>query len=155
MWTPPTLDLKTPSRRDFTDAAIRSLHLQPVLDVLTWLKQETTVWVEVTNLIIPTLNDDPREVRRLCEWMLEHLGPDLPLHFTAFHPDFKLQDKPRTPPETLHAARRIALDVGLHYVYEGNIHSEAAHTYCPSQVAAEFLFDAPGTMSWRTRFEEA
>jgi pyruvate formate lyase activating enzyme len=106
-------------------------HLQPVLDVLTWLKQETNVWFEVTNLIIPALNDDPHEIRQLSEWMLEHLGPDIPLHFTAFHPDFKLQDKPRTPPETLHAARRIALDAGMHYVYEGNIHSEAAHTYCP------------------------
>ena len=105
-------------------------HLQPVLDTLTWLKKETNVWFEVTNLIIPTLNDDPGEIRRLSEWMLEHLRPDVPLHFTAFHPDFKLQDKPRTPPETLHAARRIALDAGLHYVYEGNIHSEGAHTYC-------------------------
>ena len=62
----------------------------------------------------------------------ENLGPDVPLHFTAFHPDFKLQDKPRTPPETLHAARRIALDAGLHYVYEGNIYSDGAHTSCPA-----------------------
>ena len=106
-------------------------HLQPVLDTLTWLKQETSVWFEITNLIIPTLNDDPREIRQLAEWIFRRLGPDVPLHFTAFHPDFKLQDKPGTPPETLHAARRIALDAGLHYVYEGNIHSEAAHTYCP------------------------
>jgi pyruvate formate lyase activating enzyme len=106
-------------------------HLRPVLDTLTWLKQETGVWFEVTNLIIPTLNDDPREIRQLSEWMLQHLGPDVPLHFTAFHPDFKLQDKPRTPPETLHAARRIAIEVGLHYVYEGNIYSESANTYCP------------------------
>jgi pyruvate formate lyase activating enzyme len=106
-------------------------HLQPVLDTLTWLKQETKVWFEITNLIIPTLNDDPREIRQLADWVLEHLGPDVPLHFTAFHPDFKLRDKPNTPPETLHAARRIALDAGLHYVYEGNIHSDAAHTSCP------------------------
>ena len=106
-------------------------HLQPVLDMLTWLKQETSVWFEITNLIIPTLNDDPREIRQLAEWILRHLGPDVPLHFTAFHPDFKLKDKPGTPPETLHTARRIALEAGLHYVYEGNIHSEAAHTYCP------------------------
>ncbi len=106
-------------------------HLQPVLDTLTWLKQETNVWFEITNLIIPTLNDDAREIRQLADWVLENLGPDIPLHFTAFHPDFKLRDKPRTPPETLHAARRIALDAGLHYVYEGNIYSEAAHTYCP------------------------
>jgi pyruvate formate lyase activating enzyme len=106
-------------------------HLQPVLDVLSWMKEETSVWFEITNLLIPTLNDDPREIRALSDWILEHLGPDVPLHFTAFHPDFKLQDKPRTPPETLHSARKIALDAGLHYVYEGNIHSDAAHTFCP------------------------
>ncbi|MCL6566439.1 MAG: AmmeMemoRadiSam system radical SAM enzyme [Acidobacteriia bacterium] len=113
-------------------AKITLSHLQPVLETLTWLKQETNVWFEITNLIIPTLNDDPGEIRQLSEWVMEHLGPDVPLHFTAFHPDFKLRDKPPTPPETLHRARRIALDVGLHFVYEGNIFSEGAHTYCPS-----------------------
>lgn len=106
-------------------------HLQPVLETLQWLKNETNVWFEVTNLMIPSLNDDPSETRKLAEWMLEHLGPDVPLHFTAFHPDFKLQDKPRTPPETLHRARQIAREVGLHYVYEGNIFSDAANTCCP------------------------
>jgi pyruvate formate lyase activating enzyme len=106
-------------------------HLQPVLDMLVWLKEETNVWFEITNLVIPTLNDDPREFRQLSDWILEHLGAHVPLHFTAFHPDFKLQDKPRTPPETLHAARNIARDAGLHYVYEGNIFSDAAHTFCP------------------------
>ena len=107
-------------------------HLQPVLDTLRWLKNETNVWFEVTNLIIPTLNDAPSETRALAEWILEHLGPDVPLHFTAFHPDFKLRDKPRTPPETLHAARATALEVGLHYVYEGNIHGDGGNTICPS-----------------------
>jgi len=107
-------------------------HLQPVLETLQWLKNETDVWFEITNLIIPTLNDAPSETRALAEWVLEHLGPDVPLHFTAFHPDFKLRDKPRTPPETLHAARATALEVGLHYVYEGNIYSGGAHTICPS-----------------------
>ena len=106
-------------------------HLQPVLEMLTWLKRETSVWFEITNLLIPTLNDDPQEIRRMADWIIEHLGPDVPLHFTAFHPDFKLQDKPRTPSGTLDAARRIALEAGIHYVYEGNIHSEAAHSYCP------------------------
>ena len=106
-------------------------HLQPVLDTLQWLKNETQVWFEITNLMIPTLNDDPAETRRLADWILEHLGPDVPLHFTAFHPDFKLQDKPRTPPETLHGARAIAREAGLHYVYEGNIFSDAANTLCP------------------------
>ncbi len=106
-------------------------HLQPVLDTLRWLKDETTVWFEITNLMIPTLNDDPAETRKLADWILQHLGPDVPLHFTAFHPDFKLRDKPRTPAETLHRARQIALEAGLHYVYEGNIHSDSANTYCP------------------------
>ena len=107
-------------------------HLQPVLETLQWLKNETNVWFEITNLIIPTLNDAGSETRQLAEWVLEHLGPDVPLHFTAFHPDFKLRDKPATPPETIHAARAIALEVGLHYVYEGNIYSDGAHTACPS-----------------------
>jgi pyruvate formate lyase activating enzyme len=106
-------------------------HLAPVLDTLQWLKNETGVWFEITNLMIPGLNDDPEETRKLAQWILEKLGPDVPLHFTAFHPDFKLRDKPRTPAETLHTARRIAREVGLHYVYEGNIYSDGAHTFCP------------------------
>jgi pyruvate formate lyase activating enzyme len=107
-------------------------HLQPVLDTLQWLKNETSVWFELTNLLIPTLNDGAEEIGKLSEWVMQHLGPDVPLHFTAFHPDFKLQDKPPTPPETLHRARKIAFDAGLHYVYEGNIFSEGANTNCPS-----------------------
>jgi pyruvate formate lyase activating enzyme len=106
-------------------------HLQPVLDTLQWLKNETKVWFEITNLMIPTLNDDPGETRKLSEWILTNLGPEVPLHFTAFHPDFKLQDKPRTPVETLHRARLIALETGLRYVYEGNILSDGANTFCP------------------------
>jgi pyruvate formate lyase activating enzyme len=106
-------------------------HLQPVLDTLQWLKNETDVWFEITNLMIPTLNDDPQETRRLADWIVEHLGPDVPLHFTAFHPDFRLRDKPATPPETLHRARSIALEAGLHYVYEGNIRAGAGDTRCP------------------------
>ena len=124
------IDLKA-----FTDnfyARVTLSHLQPVLETLEWLKKETSVWVEMTNLIIPTLNDAPAETRALCEWVLEHLGPDVPLHFTAFHPDFKLRDIPGTPPDTLHAARATALEMGLHYVYEGNIRGNGAHTYCPS-----------------------
>jgi pyruvate formate lyase activating enzyme len=107
-------------------------HLQPVLDTLQWLKNETAVWFELTNLLIPPLNDDPEEIAKLSDWVMQHLGPNVPLHFTAFHPDFKLQDKPPTPPETLHRARKIALEAGLHYVYEGNIFSDAASTRCPN-----------------------
>ena len=122
-------------------------HLQPVLETLQWLKNETNVWFEITNLIIPTLNDAPAETRALAEWVLEHLGPDVPLHFTAFHPDFKLRDKPRTPPETLHAARAMALEVGLHYVYEGNIYSDGANTIVP---VVQDAADSRGRgMMWR------
>jgi len=107
-------------------------HMQPVLDTLLLLKKETPVWFEITNLMIPDLNDDPDETRKLADWILNNLGPDIPLHFTAFHPDFKLQNKPPTPPETLHRARRIALEAGLHYVYEGNIVTDAGSTFCPN-----------------------
>ena len=106
-------------------------HLQPVLDTLKWLRHETGVWFEITNLIIPTLNDGDEEFQELCDWVLENLGDDVPLHFTAFHPDFKLQDKPATPPETLHRARKLAMRMGLKYVYEGNIFSDGANTICP------------------------
>jgi pyruvate formate lyase activating enzyme len=110
---------------------ITMTHLQPVLDTLKWLRHETGVWFEITNLIIPTLNDGDSEFKELCDWVLENLGDDVPLHFTAFHPDFKLQDKPPTPPETLHRARRLAQQMGLKYVYEGNIHSDGGNTICP------------------------
>lgn len=123
------IDLKAFTEKFY--GRITLTHLQPVLDPLEWLKNETQVWFELTNLLIPTLNDGAEEISKLSDWVMQHLGPDVPLHFTAFHPDFKLQDKPPTPPETLHRARKIALAAGLHYVYEGNIVSEAASTRCP------------------------
>jgi AmmeMemoRadiSam system radical SAM enzyme/AmmeMemoRadiSam system protein B/AmmeMemoRadiSam system protein A len=108
-------------------------HLEPVLDTLRWLKRETQVWLEITNLVIPQANDNPDQLRRMCDWVVQELGPDVPLHFSAFHPDFRLLDRPRTPLETLVAAHKIATDAGLRYVYVGNV-SDAAHeaTYCPS-----------------------
>jgi pyruvate formate lyase activating enzyme len=128
------IDAANVDLKAFTEAfygKITLTHLQPVLETLLMIKKQTSVWLELTNLMIPTLNDHPGETRKLCEWVLEHLGPDVPLHFTAFHPDFKLLDKPATPAETLHRARRIALEVGLHYVYEGNIYGDGANTSCP------------------------
>ena len=108
-------------------------HLEPVLDTLRWIKQETDIWCEITNLIIPGENDSWEETQRLCAWVAEHMGPNVPLHFTAFHPDFKMQDKTRTPPETLYRARRLAMAEGLNYVYVGNIHDVSGQsTYCPS-----------------------
>lgn len=107
-------------------------HLQPVLEMLIWLKRETNIWFEITNLLIPSLNDRIEEVAEMARWIRDNLGDDVPLHFTAFHPAFKLQDKPSTPRESLHKAREAALNVGLKFVYEGNISDAAAHTFCPS-----------------------
>ena len=105
--------------------------LEPVLDTLRWLKQETAVWFEITTLLIPGHNDSAEEIARLTEWIAGNLGPDVPLHFTAFHPDFKMLDVPRTPSETLVSARKQALVAGLHHVYVGNIHDpENDSTYC-------------------------
>ena len=108
-------------------------HLQPVLETLQWLKNETNVWFEITNLMIPTLNDDPAETRKLAEWILEHLGPDVPLHFTAFHPDFKLRDKPNTPPETLaRGPRHRAAKWDCTTSTRATSSATAPHTSCPS-----------------------
>jgi pyruvate formate lyase activating enzyme len=107
-------------------------HLQPVLDVLTWLRRETNVWFEITNLIIPGMNDSSEEIAELCDWILRELGDDVPVHFTAFHPDYKMLDRPRTPSSTLDRARRIALERGIKYAYEGNIVTpDGGNTICP------------------------
>jgi pyruvate formate lyase activating enzyme len=106
--------------------------LQPVLETLVYLRRETNVWFEVTTLLIPEENDSDAELHRAAEWFAENLGADVPWHFTAFHPDFKMLDKPHTPPATLTRARRIALSKGLHYVYTGNVHDiEGGSTWCP------------------------
>jgi pyruvate formate lyase activating enzyme len=108
-------------------------HLQPVLDTLVYLKHETDVWLEITTLLIPGLNDSDDELHRLAEWILKELGPSVPLHFSAFHPDYKMLERPPTLPERLTRARRIAMETGLHYVYTGNVHDpEGGTTYCPS-----------------------
>jgi len=112
-------------------------HLAPVLETLEWLARGGKVWTEVTNLVIPGLNDDPAETRKLAEWVRDHMGPDAPLHFSAFHPDYKMMDRPPTPPATLREARRIAREVGLRHVYTGNVHDpEGQTTYCPGCGAA-------------------
>ena len=108
-------------------------HLQPVLETLQYLKHETKVWFEITNLLIPDENDSDKEIEEMTRWVVEHLGPDVPMHFTAFHPDWKMMDKPHTPPSTLTRARNIAVRNGVRYAYTGNVHDEAgASTYCHS-----------------------
>jgi len=105
--------------------------LQTVLDTLVYLKRETDVWFEITTLIIPGENDSTEEIERQCRWILDELGADVPLHFSAFHPDFMMRDTPPTPPATLTRAREIALKTGLRYVYTGNVHDErGGSTYC-------------------------
>ena len=108
-------------------------HLQPVLDTLLYLKHETEVWFEITTLLIPEHNDSDAELKALCQWIMRELGPDVPLHFSAFHPDYKMPDVPATPEATLVRARDIALQQGLHHVYTGNVHhQEGDTTFCPN-----------------------
>ena len=97
-------------------------HLQPVLDTLVYLKHETSIWFEITNLIIPGLNDSDDELDAMTRWVVGRLGPDVPMHFTAFHPDWRMLDRPHTPPATLARARRIAIRNGVRYAYTGNVH---------------------------------
>jgi len=107
--------------------------LQPVLDTLTYLKHETDVWLEITTLLIPGKNDSDDELTAMCDWIAEQLGPDVPLHFTAFHPDWKMTDIASTPAATLTRARNIGLQAGLHYVYTGNVHdASGGATLCPA-----------------------
>ncbi|MBM3570615.1 MAG: AmmeMemoRadiSam system radical SAM enzyme [Alphaproteobacteria bacterium] len=107
-------------------------HLQPVLDTLVYLKRATKVWFEITTLLIPGENDSPAELEAMTRWIAAELGPDVPLHFSAFHPDYRMRDKPATPPATLARARHIAIEQGLRYVYTGNVHDAARQsTYCP------------------------
>jgi pyruvate formate lyase activating enzyme len=125
------MDAANVDLKAFTEDFYRSLclgHLAPVLETLEWLVKEAGVWTEVTTLLIPGHNDGEGEVSRLCEWVAGHLGPDVPLHFSAFHPDFKMAGVPATPPGTLARARRQGLAAGLHHVYTGNVHDPEGDT---------------------------
>ncbi len=113
--------------REHTQAA-----LEPVLDTLQWVGAQPDIWLEVTTLLIPGLNDSEEMLGEECQWIASHLGPDVPVHFTAFHPAYKMNDRPRTPLETLLRAREIALHCGLRYIYLGNVgSSEGQNTICP------------------------
>ena len=121
---------------------ITASHLAPVLETLQYLQQETKVWLEITTLLIPGHNDSEKELHELATWVRENLGRDVPLHFSAFHPDYKMLNEPATPPETLRLARKIALEQGLRFVYVGNVHDvEGDTTYCPSCRAPAIVRD--------------
>ncbi len=128
------IDAANVDLKAFTEAFYRNVcggDLQTVLDTLVYLVKETEVWVEITTLLIPGENDSDTEIDELSGWVCSELGPQVPLHFSAFHPDFKMMDVPPTPPATLARARRIALGNGLRYVYTGNVHDEEGDaTWC-------------------------
>ncbi|EGW55189.1 AmmeMemoRadiSam system radical SAM enzyme [Candidatus Endoriftia persephone] len=106
-------------------------HLQPVLETLQYLKHETDVWFELTTLLIPGENDSEAEIEAMCQWVVEQLGREVPMHFSAFHPSWKMMDHPATPAATLTRARQIALQAGVRYAYVGNVHDPAADsTWC-------------------------
>jgi pyruvate formate lyase activating enzyme len=125
------IDLKA-----FTDDfyfKLTGAHLQPVLDTLRYVHHETDTWLEVTTLLIPGKNDSEEELEAMTRWIAKQLGTDVPLHFSAFHPDYKMGDIPATPPRTLTRAREIAMRNGLQFVYTGNVHDiDGGTTYCPS-----------------------
>ena len=120
--------------KGFTEGFYKNLcsgKLAPVLETLEYLKHETNVWFEITTLLIPGENDSAAEIEAQSTWVMDRLGPDVPLHFTAFHPDWKMTDRPPTPPQTLRMARWIAMNAGLRYVYTGNVHDPAGQaTHC-------------------------
>jgi pyruvate formate lyase activating enzyme len=128
------MDAANVDLKAFTEGFYRNIcagHLQDVLDTLVYLKHETDVWFEITTLLIPGENDSAAEIEQECQWVVDHLGVDVPIHFTAFHPDWKMIDKPPTPASTLRRARRIAVEHGIRYAYVGNVHDPVGDsTYC-------------------------
>jgi pyruvate formate lyase activating enzyme len=125
------VDLKAFNESFYRKLTLSGLH--EVLDTLCWLKHETEVWFEITTLLIPDENDSTDEINKMCDWILKNLGDSVPLHFTAFHPDFKMNNKPPTPHETLKMAREIALSAGIKYSYIGNVYDKASQTtFCPN-----------------------
>lgn len=125
------VDLKGFTEKFYNKLTFSSL--KDVLDTLIWLKHETDIWFEITTLLIPDENDSPEEIQAECDWILKNLGDSIPLHFTAFHPDFKMMDKDRTPSSTVQKARQIALCSGIKFCYTGNIHDiEGQTTFCPN-----------------------
>lgn len=125
------MDAANVDLKGFTESFYRDVcaaELEPVLDTLRYLRHETGVWFETTTLLIPGLNDSDEELDAMTRWVVDELGPDVPMHFTAFHPDYKMLDRPSTPPATLSRARRIALSNGVRYAYTGNVHDGAGGT---------------------------
>jgi pyruvate formate lyase activating enzyme len=147
------MDAANVDLKGFTDEFYFKLcgaRLQPVLDTLVYLVKETQVWTEITTLLIPGKNDSDEELRAECKWIRQNLGPDVPLHFTAFHPDWKMTDIAATPPATLTRARAIAQREGLNYVYTGNVHDEeGGTTFCAACENAVIVRDWYRILNYR------
>jgi pyruvate formate lyase activating enzyme len=123
------IDLKAFSERFYQQITVS--HLQSVLETLIYIKHETSTWLELTTLLIPDENDSEAELEAMTLRVVKNLGHDVPMHFTAFHPDWKMPDKLPTPTATLLKAQDIALKKGVHYAYIGNVHNKSAEsTYC-------------------------
>ena len=129
------MDAANVDLKAFTDRFYHKIcggHLAPVLETLEYIRNETDTWLETTTLLIPGQNDSDAELDQMTQWVVEHLGPDVPMHFSAFHPDWKMLDTPSTPASTLRRARRIAMNNGVRFAYTGNVHdSDGSSTYCP------------------------
>jgi len=141
------VDLKAFTERFYHDLCAG--RLEPVLDTLKYLRRETDVWLEITTLLIPRENDSEEEIDAMTRWVVDELGPDVPMHFSAFHPDWKMRDTPHTPPATLRRARRIAVRNGVRYAYTGNVHDvEGDTTFCHECGAAVIGRDWYELTSW-------
>jgi len=147
------MDAANVDLKAFTDefyVKLTGARLAPVLETLKYLKHETDVWFEITTLLIPGRNDGDAELEAMSAWIARELGPDVPLHFSAFHPDWKMTDVPATPAATLTRARAIALGHGLHYVYTGNVHdTEGDTTFCPHCANAVIVRDWYNILNYR------
>ena len=151
------MDAANVDLKAFTEKFYKELctsQLSKVLDTLKYLKHETDVWFEITDLIIPGENDSEKEIDEMTSWVVKHLGADVPMHFSAFHPDWKMMDKPRTPKSTLVRAREIALANGLRYAYTGNVHDFEGHsTYCHACNHRLIGRDWYELSDWKIRFD--
>ena len=145
------VDLKGFSERFYRDVC--GGELAPVLETLVYLHRETDVWLEVTTLLIPGENDSEQELHAMSAWVVENLGPDVPWHFTAFHPDYRMNDRPRTPAASLTLACEIARGHGVRHVYTGNVHDPAGQsTYC--HACGEIAIERDGYTIGRFRLDE-
>jgi len=147
------MDAANVDLKAFTDRFYNKIcggHLAPVLETLEYIRHETDTWMELTTLLIPGENDSDAEIDEMTRWVVDRLGPDVPMHFTAFHPDWKMLDIAPTPAATLRRARKIAMQNGVHFAYTGNVHdSDGGSTYCPNCEALVIERDWYQLGTWR------